>query len=95
MGTAIFLALQALVLLSLLLAFFNLIPLPPLDGSRVLGGLLPEPLAGRYRNAGWLSWGLLALILGGSLSGTYPISLVIFPPTRWIYGMLVGLPLVG
>lgn len=94
-GTYVFLSLQALVLLSLLLAFFNLIPLPPLDGSRVLGGLLPEPLARRYRNATWLSWGLLAVILLGSLTGTYLIAGLIYPPSRWLYGLLVGLPLNG
>ncbi|MBT3341698.1 MAG: site-2 protease family protein [Gemmatimonadetes bacterium] len=92
-GTFVFLALQALVLLSLLLAFFNLIPLPPLDGSKVLGGLLPEPLARRYFNATWLSWGLLALILLGSLTGTYLIAGLIYPPSAWLYGLLVGLPL--
>lgn len=32
-----------------LLFVFNLIPLPPFDGSRVLGGLLPERLRSPYR----------------------------------------------
>ena len=30
------------VTINLILAFFNLIPIPPLDGSRILTGLLPE-----------------------------------------------------
>ena len=33
---------EAAVFLNLLLAFFNLIPVPPLDGSRVVMGLLPS-----------------------------------------------------
>ncbi len=95
LGTFLFLSMQALVLLSLLLAFFNLIPLPPLDGSKVLGNLLPEPLGSRYRNSSWLMWGLLAVILFSSLTGTYLITGLIFPPARLLYGLLVGLPLGG
>ena len=37
------------VSLNLLLAFFNLIPLPPLDGSHVFYHLLPGALKQRYR----------------------------------------------
>jgi Zn-dependent protease len=39
-----------IVLLNLLLALFNMIPFPPLDGSKVLGALLPFPLWQRYMN---------------------------------------------
>lgn len=36
------LILQLVILLNLALAVFNLIPIPPLDGSRILMGLLPK-----------------------------------------------------
>lgn len=36
-------------LINLLLAIFNLIPIPPLDGSRVVSALLPAHLEVRYR----------------------------------------------
>jgi Zn-dependent protease len=37
------------MLLNLVLAFFNLIPLPPLDGSHVLAQLLPPGAAAKYQ----------------------------------------------
>ncbi|MBU4310157.1 site-2 protease family protein [bacterium] len=42
------LLLCAFILINFLLAFFNLIPIPPLDGSRILMGLLPPQQAYSY-----------------------------------------------
>lgn len=36
---------QALVQINLILAAFNLIPVPPLDGSKILAGILPSKIA--------------------------------------------------
>ncbi|MDZ7779522.1 MAG: site-2 protease family protein [Gemmatimonadota bacterium] len=48
------------ILINLLLAFFNLLPIPPLDGSHVVFHMLPEGLRYRYRELG--RYGLLILI---------------------------------
>jgi len=37
-----------LIVINVVLGVFNLVPIPPLDGSRILMGLLPENLASRY-----------------------------------------------
>ena len=36
---------QAGIIINLILFIFNLFPIPPLDGSKVLSGFLPQPLA--------------------------------------------------
>lgn len=54
--------LQISIYLNILLAVFNMLPLPPLDGGRVAVGLLPPRLARRL--AGAERWGLL-IVIGG------------------------------
>src|SRR5437762_6558590 len=49
-----------LLVINVVLGIFNLIPVPPLDGSHVLRHLLPEPIRRVYDTIGWFA--LLALI---------------------------------
>lgn len=56
----LYLGLQYALYINLLLAFFNLIPIPPLDGSHVLAHLLPREAQAQYRKVG--QYGILLLM---------------------------------
>ena len=47
-GYVIPVILQTAIIINLVLALFNILPIPPLDGSRVAMGLLPREIAMRY-----------------------------------------------
>lgn len=50
------------VFINLVLAWFNLMPVPPLDGSHVVRHLLPPRLAVRYEAAGRFGIGFLVML---------------------------------
>ena len=51
------------MLVNLVLGFFNLIPIPPLDGSRIVSGLLPRNLAIEYLRLERYGFMILFLLL--------------------------------
>jgi len=51
------------IVVNLLLAFFNLLPIPPLDGSNVLYRFLPYPLSAKYRMLQPYGFFILLLLL--------------------------------
>jgi Zn-dependent protease len=57
------------IFLNLILVVFNLLPIPPLDGSHVVKHLLPPRIAAQYTRIGMYGMGILMLLLifGGSV----------------------------
>jgi Zn-dependent protease len=85
---------RAGVLVNCSMCVFNLIPLPPLDGGRIVTGILPLPIARRYaqieRYGMFVFIGLIVLMQFGLLTG-YMIGGISIMQN--IYGVLVK-PLV-
>jgi Zn-dependent protease len=78
------------IFLNLILAFFNLIPLAPLDGEKVAEGLLPpdgQDVLRRLRPYGGVI--LLALLFVGPMLGFDLLNIVVGWPARQLLKLLV------
>ena len=75
------------VVLNLVLCFFNLIPIPPLDGSHLFYYLLPADMGARYRNLHRFGF----LILFGVLLLLPGVVNFFLYPAHWLGSRLLGL----
>jgi Zn-dependent protease len=73
------------VWINVILAIFNLIPIAPLDGAKILGGMLPRRQA--YELEKLEPYGFIILML---LVFTGAVNYVIFPPVRFICTLLLS-----
>jgi Zn-dependent protease len=87
-----------MLLINLVLAVFNMLPIPPLDGAKVLVGLLPPPLDRKFarleRHGMLILLGLLLLVplvarqLGSDFN---PLAAIVGPVVAMLYNFLVTL----
>ena len=74
------------ILINLSLFFFNLLPIPPLDGSHILRNMLPYNAVQVYdRIPIWVSY-MVMIFLGGAV-----LSMLLHPAMRLIYAGLISI----
>lgn len=77
---------QAGITINVILMILNLVPIPPLDGGRVLGGMLPGRLAWQFsRIEPFGIWILLALLISGVLAS------VMSGPVQSVLGLMYAI----
>lgn len=83
--------LSFVITLNIILGIFNLIPIPPLDGFKVLTGIVPRDVArGLEQLAPWGPGILMGLIAIGFLTGYSPIGWLIGLVYDDILGVIIG-----
>lgn len=81
--------LRNVIFLNFLLAFFNLIPIPPLDGSKVLGMFLTDEAYLRWtyqEKKGMIA--IFIIIIVSNLMGLNIIGRLVIPPVRFLMKIL-------
>lgn len=75
-----------IILINIVLAIFNLVPIPPLDGSKILFALLPH----RYVHVQEFleRYGLMLVLAFLLFAGR-----IIFPIVQWLFLLFVGSPI--
>jgi len=87
-------SLSSFIIINIFLALFNLLPLPPFDGSHIVEGLLPRRAAQFYdklRPYGFPLLFLLLLVIPYFFPGLGIIERVIVPPVAWAQGHVMTL----
>lgn len=74
------------LLINIFLALFNMLPIPPFDGSHIVEGLLPPAAARRFERIRPFGLGLIVLllvVLPSVAPGLGIIQHVVLPPVTW------------
>jgi Zn-dependent protease len=84
-------ALLVFIYLNIALLFFNLIPVPPLDGFRVLLGVLPESMARQWERTAQIGPLVLfaVIMIGNFIPGLDILDRLVVGPTRAVMGVLL------
>ncbi|MCB0337104.1 MAG: site-2 protease family protein, partial [Bdellovibrionales bacterium] len=72
------------VIINVVLGMFNLLPVPPLDGGRIVTGLLPGPLAYQYMKLERFGFFIVIILIYYNVP-----QIVLSPVIQWVAERLV------
>lgn len=81
--------LDNLIIMNVVLAVFNLIPIHPLDGFKIVGGILPQDYARQWAELEGYGMIFLILLILPIAGGSSPISQLISPVINALLGVLL------
>lgn len=87
--TFLFTFLMSFISINITLGVFNLVPINPLDGFKIVGGLLPENQAQQWYQLERYGFIFLIILLLPIAGGTSPINLLIGPPISFLQSLLL------
>ena len=80
------------ILVNLFLGLFNLLPIPPFDGSHIVGGLLPARLRAPWEKLQGIGMALILVLVAASwVFGTSWLGDLLMPPVMWAMGLYLGI----
>jgi Zn-dependent protease len=88
LGTGLF----YFILVNLFLGIFNLLPIPPFDGSHILGGLLPAPLRAGWEKLQGIGMALILVLVAASwIFGTSFLGDILTTPVSYVMELYLAL----
>jgi Zn-dependent protease len=88
LGTGLF----YFILVNLFLGIFNLLPIPPFDGSHILGGLLPAPLRAGWEKLQGIGMALILVLVAASwVFGTSFLGDILTTPVSYVMELYLAL----
>jgi Zn-dependent protease len=86
--------LSSFLMINVFVAVFNMLPIPPFDGSHVVEGLLPRSAVPAWRKFG--RYGMLPIIalivvVPALIPGFDPVGAIVMPPFEWLFRQFVTL----
>ncbi|MCM0000805.1 MAG: site-2 protease family protein [Erythrobacter sp.] len=78
--------LTTFILINVFLALFNLLPIPPFDGSHIVGGLLPRSMAAQWQKLQQVGMLLLVVLIAATWAfpGFALVEHTVLPPVLWL-----------